>query len=271
MVLPGAGKTKHVNVLITGATDGLGRRVAEVLAERGEDVVVHGRSPEKVSDVAREIGAAGSYVADLASLDKVRRLATEVRSDREQLHALINNAGLASPERQESRDGYELGFAVNYLSHFLLTLELLPLFESSSPARIVNVASIGQRAIDFDDVMLESDYDGYRSYAQSKLAQVMFTFELAERLPPDSGVTVDVLHPATLMDTKMVRQTFGSGRTSVDEGAEAVVHVLDDHGGSGRYFDGTRESSADPQAYDQEARARLWELSEDLTGVRAPL
>src|SRR5512132_3253990 len=135
-----------MEVLITGATDGLGRRVAELLAERGEDVIVHGRSPEKVASAAREIRAAGAYVADLASLDEVRRLATEVRSDREQLHALINNAGLYSPERSESEDGYELGFAVNYLSHFLLTLELLPTLESSSPARIVNVTSVGQQA-----------------------------------------------------------------------------------------------------------------------------
>src|SRR5919197_1263276 len=224
-----------MQIFITGATDGLGRRVAELLAERGDDVLVHGRSPEKVEAVAREIGAAGGYVADLASLEEVRRLATEVRSEREQLHALINNAGLTEPERTESEDGYELGFAVNYLSHFVLTLELLPLLEASSPARIVNVASIGQQEIDFDDVMLEGGYDGYRSYAQSKLAQILFTIELAERLGPASGVTVDALHPASLMDTKLVRQSFGRSRSTVDEGAEAGIHVLDDRSGSGRY------------------------------------
>ncbi len=258
-------------VLITGATDGLGRRLAELLAERGEDVLVHGRSRQRVEDVERESGAAGSYVADLASLKEVRGLATMVRSDREQLHALINNAGVIVPERTESRDGYEFGFAVNYLSHFALTLELLPLLELSAPARIVNVSSIGQQEVDFDDVMLERRYEGFRSYAQSKLAQVMFTFELAERLGPDSGVTVDAVHPASLMDTKMVRKSFGRSMTTVDEGAEAVIHVLDDRNGGGRYFEGKREGRALWQAYDPEARNRLWELSEELTGVRAPL
>jgi NAD(P)-dependent dehydrogenase (short-subunit alcohol dehydrogenase family) len=259
-----------MRVLITGATDGLGRRVAELLARRGEEVLVHGRSPEKVEEVARQIGAAGAYVADLASLDEVRRLATEVRSDSEQLHALINNAGLYAAERTESTDGVELGFAVNYLSHFLLTLELLPLLESSSPAKVLNVSSVGQQEIDFDDVMLENGYDGFRSYAQSKLAQIAFTFELAERLGPESGVTVDAVHPASLMDTKMVRQSFGRSRTSVDEGAEAVIRALDDRDGTGRYFEGMREGRARPQAYDPGARRRLWELSEELTGVRAP-
>ena len=234
-------------------------------------MIVHGRSPEKVEATGEEIGAAGTYVADLASMDDVRRLAGELRSDRDELHALINNAGLFAPERTLSEDGYELGFAVNYLSHFLLTMELLPLLESSAPARIVNVASIGQREIDLDDVMLVRGYDGYRSYAQSKLAQVMFTIELAKRLGSDSGVAVDALHPATLMDTKMVRESLGRTSSSVDEGAHAVIHVLDDRGGSGRYFEGTREAAANPQAYDAEARRRLWELSEELTGVRAPL
>ena len=169
------------------------------------------------------------------------------------------------------KDGYELGFAVNYLSHLALTLELLPLLESSAPARIVNVTSIGQQEIDWDDLMLERRYDGFRSYAQSKLAQVMFTFELAERLGTDSGVTVDAVHPASLMDTKMVRDSFGRSRTTVDEGADAVIHVLDDRNGSGRYFEGKRERRALGQAYDREARKRLWGLSEELTGVRAPL
>src|SRR4051812_33622685 len=137
-----------MQILITGATDGLGRRVAELLAERGDDVFVHGRSPEKVEEVAREIGAAGGYVADLASLEVVRHFARKVRAGRPQLEALVKNAGVYVPERRESRDGFELPSAVNSPSHFVLTRELLP-------PRIVNVASIGQQEIDFDDVMLE--------------------------------------------------------------------------------------------------------------------
>jgi NAD(P)-dependent dehydrogenase (short-subunit alcohol dehydrogenase family) len=152
-----------MQILITGATEGWAGASPSCwpIAARTSSSTA---APRRRSRPWRgRFGAAGAYVADLASLDEVRRLATEVRSDREQLHALIGNAGLYLPERRESADGYELGFAVNYLSHFLLTLALLPTLESSPPARIVNVSSIGQQEIDFDDVMLEHRYDGFRS------------------------------------------------------------------------------------------------------------
>jgi NAD(P)-dependent dehydrogenase (short-subunit alcohol dehydrogenase family) len=178
---------------------------------------------------------------------------------------LVNNAGLGRlPERQESADGHELVFAVNYLSHFLLTALLLPIVGG----RIVNVSSIGQAQIDFSDVMLERSWEPSRAYAQSKLAQVLFTFELAERLGGD-GPTVNALHPATLMDTNMVRQAFGRVMSSVEDGVEATARLAADpdlDGVTGRYFDGTSESRANEQAYDPEARRRLWELSEELTG-----
>jgi NAD(P)-dependent dehydrogenase (short-subunit alcohol dehydrogenase family) len=254
-------------VLITGSTDGLGRRVAERLAERGDSVLVHGRDQHRVDHTVRATGAERGYVADLSSLARVRRLADDVRRDGDPLHVLVNNAGVVVRERSESEAGHELTFAVNYLSHFLLTLALLPLLRASAPARVVNVASIGQQAIDFDDVMLERRYDLYRAYSQSKLSQIMFTFELAERLGGDDRVTVDALHPATLMDTKMVRDSFGRSMTSVEEGADAVLRLIDDAGGSGRFFNGTREASAHPQASDAEARQRLWRLSEELTGL----
>jgi len=260
-------------ILVTGATDGLGRHVAAELGRRGAGVLLHGRSPERGDQVLGELReATGSdrlalYLADLSSLDEVRRLAEEIERDHERLDVLVNNAGIVTEERALSQDGYELTFAVNHLSHFLLTEKLLPLLRRSAPARIVNVASIGQSPIDFDDVMLDRSYDGFRAYAQSKLAQIMFTFELAERLG-DEGVAVNALHPATLMDTKMVRQSFGRARSSVEEGAEAVVRLAvgeDVEGVSGRYFDGLEESTAQPQAYDAEARRRLWELTEELT------
>src|SRR3954452_2416202 len=174
-------------VLITGATDGLGRALAADLAGRGARVLVDGRDPARVSDVAAEVAAGASYVADLASLAEVRRLAGEVARDHRELHVLVSNAGIGTTlpgdgERMESADGYELRFAVNYLAGFLLTGLLEPLLVAGAPgARVVNVASAGQWPIDFDDVMLERSYDGTRAYARSKLAQVMFTFDLADR------------------------------------------------------------------------------------------
>jgi len=264
------GPLDHQTILITGSTDGLGRHVAGELAGRGSRVLVHGRDRERVERTVSEIGAAAGYVADLSSLDQIRRLADEVRESQQRLDVLVNNAGIYAPERSESEDGHELGFAVNYLAGFALSLLLLPLLEASAPARIVNVASVGQWPIDFDDVMLERDYEGFRSYAQSKLAQVLFTFELAERLGDDSGVTVNALHPATLMDTKMVRQSVGRAQDSVEEGAASVIRLVADpelEGVTGRYFDRTRQSRANDQAYDPDARRRLWELSEELSGL----
>jgi NAD(P)-dependent dehydrogenase (short-subunit alcohol dehydrogenase family) len=264
-------------ILISGATAGLGRALAADLASRGATILIHGRSPSRLEETQNEIrDTAGghdrlrTYRADFSSLDEVRRLAEEVEGDHERLDLLVNNAGIgAGPRptaREESADGYELRFAVNYLAPFLLTQLLLPLLRRSAPARIVNVASVGQAAIDFDDVMLERGYDGMRAYRQSKLAQILFTFELAERLRGErSEVTVNALHPATLMDTKMVREWFGSATSTVEEGLEATRHLAIDpelDGRSGLYFDRLDEASAHEQAYDVEARRRLWRLSE---------
>jgi NAD(P)-dependent dehydrogenase (short-subunit alcohol dehydrogenase family) len=248
-------------ILVTGATDGLGRRVAAELAGAGAEVLVHGRNPTKVDEAAREVGGVG-LVADLASLDDVRRLASEAG----ELDTLVNNAGVIEPERRESAEGYEYTFAVNYLSHFLLTGLLLDRLRE--PARIVNVSSIGQAPLDFGDLMFENGYDGYTAYAKSKLAQILFTISLAERLS-DRDITVNALHPATLMDTKMVLERLGRAQSSVEEGVQAVLHLVTDpelDGVSGRFFDGTREAAAHDQAYDPDARRRLWEESERLTG-----
>src|SRR5215211_162959 len=264
----------ETTILVTGATDGLGKRVARELAAKGTTVLLHGRSPERLEDTLEEIRSqtssqkVGSYVADLSSLAAVRDLADRILSEYDRLDVLVNNAGIIVQERKESEDGYELTFAVNYLSHFLLTSLLLPLLKDSAPARVVNVASAGQSPIDFDDLMLERGYDAMRAYSMSKLAQIMFTFELAERLS-DTGVSVNALHPASLMDTKMVKDTFGYTMSTVEEGADATVHLAASpelEGVTGRYFDGTREARADGQAYDKEARQTLWELSEELCG-----
>src|ERR671912_2620531 len=264
----------EATILVTGATDGLGKRVARELAAKGTTVLLHGRSPERLEATLEEIRSqtssqnVGSYVADLSSLAAVRDLADRILSEYDRLDVLVNNAGLIARERKESGDGYELTFAVNYLSHFLLTSLLLALLKGSSPARVVNVASAAQSPIDFDDPMLERGYDAMRAYSTSKLAQLTFTFELAERLS-GTGVSVNALHPASLMDTKMVQDTFGYTMSTVEEGTEAVVRLAvssELEGVTGRYFDGKREARADGQAYDEEARRRLWELSEELCG-----
>jgi NAD(P)-dependent dehydrogenase (short-subunit alcohol dehydrogenase family) len=250
-------------ILITGSTDGHGRRVAEELVERGASVLVHGRDPDKVVRVVGEIGAARGLTADLSRLDDVRRLAGEV----EELDTLVNNAGIVIPERQESADGYELTLAVNYLSHFLLTALLLP--KLREPGRIVNVSSIGQYPLDFDDLQYERDFNGYYAYAKSKLAQILFTYELAERLG-DRDVTVNALHPATLMDTNMVLGPGGTPQSSVEEGLEATLRLIVDpdlDGVSGNFYNGKAESGTHRQADDPEARHRLWEESERLAGL----
>ena len=250
-------------VLVTGSSDGHGKRVAQELAARGATLLVHGRDRRKAEAAAEEIGSDRVLVADLASLDAVHALADEI----DELDTLVNNAGVIVPERRESADGYELTFAVNYLSHFLLTQLLLP--KLREPGRIVNVSSIGQAPLDFDDLMLERDYNAYLAYAHSKLAQVMFTIELAERLD-GRDITVNALHPATLMNTKMVTGGGVRPRSSVEEGVEATLRLVaapDLDGVTGRFFDGTRESAADGQAYDADARRRLWEVSERLTGI----
>jgi NAD(P)-dependent dehydrogenase (short-subunit alcohol dehydrogenase family) len=248
-------------ILVTGSTDGLGRRVAAELAGRGAHMIVHGRDPAKVEEAMRETGAAEGLVADLADLAQVRRLAGEAGV----LDTLVNNAGVIESERRESADGYELTLAVNHLSHFLLTELLLP--RMREPARIVNVSSIGQVPLDWDDLMFERGYEGYAAYAKSKLAQVLFTVELAERLA-GRHITVNALHPATMMDTKMVLANLGRPRSSVEQGVEAVLRLVADpdlDGVSGRFFDGTRESAAHGQAYDAAERRRLWDESERLT------
>ncbi len=267
-------------VLITGATDGVGKAAATRLAASGARVLLHGRSADKGRNTLRDIQqetarGAEYYRADFASLDEVRRLAQDVTTAHGRIDVLINNAGIGfgapGSNREISRDGYELRFAVNYLAPFLLTHLLLPTLRRSTPARIVNVASLGQLPIDFDDVMLTHEYDGIRAYRQSKLALVMFTFDLAALLE-GTGLTANALHPATFMNTKMVTEAGIEPRTLVEDGADAIVHLAtarELEGISGAFFDGRRESRADPEAYNSRARKRLRSLSLELTGLTA--
>jgi NAD(P)-dependent dehydrogenase (short-subunit alcohol dehydrogenase family) len=263
--------------LITGATDGVGRLVARQLAVKGFRMLVHGRSRERGASLVREIAAAGGTAtflqADLASLAEVRTLADAVKAETPKLDLLINNAGIGStgdkPGRQVSADGHELRFAVNYLSGFLLTHLLMPLLKAAAPSRIVNVASAGQKALDFDDIMLTKSYNGTDAYRHSKLAQVLFTVDLANELK-GSGVIANTLHPSTYMNTTMVRQSGTTPISTVETGAEAILQLAVSpalEGKSGLYFNVLRETKADAQAYDAAARAKLKALSLKLTGL----
>ena len=260
--------------LVTGSTSGLGRELALRLGARGDHVIVHGRSEERGAEVVDAINAQGPgsarfYRADFASLAEVSAFAETLLADYDRLDILINNAGFGSApnERWLTEDGHEYRFQVNYLSTFLLTHMLMPRLRASVPARIVNVSSGAQRPIDFDDVMMENNFSGGRAYAQSKLAQIMFTNDLAEDLA-GTGIVVGSLHPATYMPTEMVRRAGATPRSTIAEGADATMQVVDsDDFESGQYFSGLRPTRANDQAYDPEARARLRRLSEQLTGV----
>jgi NAD(P)-dependent dehydrogenase (short-subunit alcohol dehydrogenase family) len=274
---------KDQTILVTGSTDGLGKETCRALAAMGATVLLHGRDQTKLHRIAHEIKRdtgnehIRTYLADLSSLEEVRRLAADVIKTNDRLDALISNAGVGfgdpvANRREVSRDGHELRFAVNYLAPYVLTNLLVPLLRKSAPSRIVNVASIGQEPIDFSDVMLTRGYGGMRAYRQSKTALIMFTFDLAERLK-DDGVTVNCLHPATLMDTAMVRDASIRPHSSVRTGVESLLYVAtspDLDGVTGQYFDQKKVDRAIGQAYDEGARDKLLRLSEELTGVKLP-
>ena len=269
---------KGKTVLITGSTDGVGRYVAGELARQGARVLIHGRDKARGEAILNEIcqrepchGA--FYLADLSSLAGVRQLADSVLANEKRIDVFVSNAGIGSqnngPQRQQSADGHELRFAVNYLAGFLLAYRLLPLIKAAAPSRIVNVASLGQHPIDFDDVMITKNYSGSRAYAQSKLSQIMFTIDLAEELK-GSGVTVNSLHPATYMNTTMVRAGGITPMSTVEQGGAAILHLVqgdDVANKSGLFFNGMNEMKANAQAYDAAARKRLRELSLKLTGL----
>jgi len=259
-------------IVLTGATDGLGRALIPKLAAPGVRLILSGRSADRGAEAVADAqgrGARASFVAaDLASLAEVDRLAAAVLAESDSLQMLINNAGIGfgGPQgvREVSADGHELRFAVNYLAPVRLTERLLPALIAGAPSQIVNVASIGQHPLEFDDLMLTRAYSGSRAYRQAKLAMIMWTFDLADRLK-DKGVTANALHPATFMDTTMVRQGGGAPLSTVAEGVEAVMKVIADGATvSGAYYDGQQPSRANEQAYDQAARRRLREATDAL-------
>lgn len=271
--------------LITGANSGLGKITARELAKMGGTVVMVARSQARgEAALAKVQQASGSnkvhlMLADLSSLAATRQLAEAFKAQYGRLDVLVNNAGAIFKDRQVSVDGYEMTFALNHLSYFLLTNLLLDLLKASAPARIVNVSSgahMGGR-INFDDLMLEKKYRSFAAYSQSKLANVLFTYELARRLE-GSGVTANALHPGG------VATGFGSGTglmgwvfklirpflLTPEQGAETQIYLASSPevaGISGKYFDKKKPVKSSQISYDTAVAQRLWQISKELTGL----
>ncbi|MFF1438745.1 SDR family NAD(P)-dependent oxidoreductase [Streptomyces sp. NPDC058295] len=260
-------------ILITGATSGLGRYVAFELVRSGHLVLAHGRDPGRTERLVAELraeGEAAGFVADLASLAQVRELGARVAEAHPALDVLVNNAGVGAGSpgagREVSADGHELRLAVNYLAPVALTRALLPALRAGAPARIVNVGSVGQEPVDFDDLGFTRGYDGFAAYCRAKFALAAHTFGLAAELT-GSGVSVNVLHPATFMDTAMVREGGVAPWSTVADGAPGVLALATQESGAGGFFDGTRPARAHEATYDPRVRARLARLTEELLGA----
>ncbi len=258
-------------ILITGSTDGIGKQTALELSRMGARVLLHGRSDERGEAVLNEIRAASGNrsldlcIADLCSMQQVRQLAAEIQKKHGALHVLINNAGVLMNERQLTEDGLEMTFAVNHLSHFLLTHLLLDMMTRSAPARIINVSSMVHQGARLD-LQGERHFSGYGAYSISKLANILFAYELAERLK-GTGVTANALHPGVI-GTKMLHRGFGAvGGSHLAEGAETSVYLATSpevEGVSGKYFVRKREMESSAQTHDKALRRRFWEVSERL-------
>lgn len=261
-------------VLVTGSTGGLGRETARALATSGDHVIIHGRNQDRGNALVAEImkegrGSARFYSADFANLSEVRKLAQSILADYERLDVLVNNAGIFGADqnrRMVSNEGYELHLQVNYLAGYMLTEMLTPLLESSAPSRVINVAS-GQAAIDFDNLMLETDYSGTQAYFQSKLAQIMMTFALSDELSA-RGISINAMHPSDLMNTDMVLEAGFEPLNPVETGRDALLRLINEDVGTGKFFNVFEEDEVHPQAYDDEAVARLMKISAELVAEK---
>lgn len=263
-------------ILITGATDGIGRQTALELARMGHHILVHGRSETRGKQVVKEIQQASKnpnvelVLADFASLDAVRKLAAHVNATYPRLDILINNAGMFAGERTLTTDGLETTFAVNHLAPFLLTNLLLDRIKDSAPARIVHVSSGTHHSgqIEWDNLQGEKHYSGYEAYSRSKLANVLFAYALAERLG-GTNVTSNALHPGVI-GTKLLRTGWGGSGNDLARGAETSVYVATapelEHV-TGRYFDNKRETASSTASHDKKLQAQLWQVSAQLVGL----
>jgi len=269
--------------LVTGANSGIGKVTAKVLAAGGVTVIMVCRNRDKGEAARHEIvGKTRNenvelMIADFSDLRQVRRLAAEVKAKYSRLHTLVNNAGAYNGKRMITADGYEMTFAVNHLGYFLLTVELLDLLKSSAPARIVNVASEAHRNshINFDDLNLENGYSGWKAYAQSKLANVLFTYKLASKLE-GTGATANCMHPG-FVGTNIFNHVKGIGGKIVrlitpfmrtpEKGADTVIWLASSpevEGITGRYFIDRKDRQSNQESYNVAIASRLWEVSEEM-------
>ncbi|MBN2378932.1 SDR family oxidoreductase [candidate division WOR-3 bacterium] len=275
--------------LVTGATSGLGKATAFEMARLGAMVILVGRSKEKceatVDHIKKETGndGVGYMVADLSVQREVRKVSQDFTSRHNRLHVLVNNVGGFFNTRFETEDGFELTFALNYLSHFLLTDLLLDVLKASSPARIINVSSgihARERRMPFDDLQTAKGYKGFKAYGRSKLANILFTYELARRLE-GTGVTVNVVNPG-FTATGLGMQPGGFGEftkwmvskmaKTPQQGAETIVYVASSkgvEGVTGKYYENLKDVPSSKTSYNVEAGIRLWEISRKLTGLRS--
>lgn len=275
-------------VLITGATNGIGKVAALELAKQGAQIVLVGRNPAKTEATVSEIKAqTGSstvegLIADLSSLAEIRKLADQFRQRYSRLDVLINNAGAFYASRQESVDGFELTFALNHLSYFLLTNLLLDMLKASAPARIVNVSSSAHlgAALNFSDLQSRQSYamGGFRTYSDTKLENILFTYELARRLA-GTGVTVNALHPGRVA-TGFGHNNSGVARLFIglldrfaitpEQGADTILYLAsspDVEGVTGKYWDKRKAIQSSAASYNEADQKRLWEVSAQMTGI----
>ncbi len=276
--------------LVTGATSGIGQVTARELAQMDATIIAVGRNPQKGAETVAEIKRHGAsdkvefMQADLSSQESIRDLARTFTAKYDQLQVLVNNAGGVFSKRETTVDGLEMTFALDHLAYFLLTELLLPVLERSAPARIVNVSSGAQSTgkIDFDDLQGAKRYSGWRAYSQAKLANVLFTYELARRLQ-GTGVTANCLHPG-FVATGFAQNNSGALQAlikvgqvfaiSPEKGAETSVFLASSslvEGVSGKYFANKKERKSAKQSYDEPVARRLWDVSAQLTGTTEQL
>jgi NAD(P)-dependent dehydrogenase (short-subunit alcohol dehydrogenase family) len=276
-------------VLVTGATNGIGKVTAQELANKGATVVIVGRNRAKTEETLNDIKAQSKnnnvdmLLGDLSSMADVRRIAEEFKRKYNRLDVLVNNAGAVFVQRQETVDGYEMTFALNHLSYFLLTNLLLDVIKASAPARIVNVSSEAHMTgpLKFDDLQNKNNYGGmggFGPYGQSKLANVMFTYELARRLQ-GTNVTANVLHPGFVASgfgknntgwMRFVMRILHNFAISEADGAKTMIYLASSpevEGVTGKYWDKSKPVKSSTVSYDEAAQRRLWEISEQLTGL----